>query len=456
MAIQDIYGGNALARPMSVQDYDNQNMLAQQHRQSLQQGALALQTGQQNALQAQNVLQQRQKLQDAAQSGQLDWSNPEHQNRALSMAPDVAPGLIKTINEGVTQRAVASKDASVSAENYGKLLKGAVGVIMANPTGETVDAVLGHYSQVTGQPVDKARQVFALANGDPEKIRRIAYGFGVESEKQLPKIETRNTGGSTDTLAIDPLTGKPTMTSSVKNTQSPDSIAANATHIRTTEMTQAGQDRRDSAGRSNAAEIAGLQNGKAPPGYVWGPAGADGSPTMIAVAGGPADLKKQGLLNADTQALTGSVSSLDRLGAAANEVLKHPGLKGVYGLRGVLPNIPGGQSADAAALLNTLKSQVGFGVLQDMRNNSKTGGALGAVSDRENVMLQANLAALEKAQSVEQAQNSLKKIIDYAEQAKGRMRDAYNMKHVAQPGQAPTPAAAPTAAPKKPATVSNW
>ena len=143
-------------------------------------------------------------------------------------------------------------------------------------------------------------------------------------------------------------------------------------------------------------------------------------------------------------------ASLDRLGVAANEVLQHPGLPGIYGLRGVLPNTPGGEAADAAALLNTLKSQVGFGVLQDMRNNSKTGGALGAVSDRENAMLQTNLAALEKAQSVEQARKSLAKIIEYTYQAKGRMRDAYGMKH----GDRASPAPAAPAGPKP--TVSGW
>lgn len=170
-------------------------------------------------------------------------------------------------------------------------------------------------------------------------------------------------------------------------------------------------------------------NGKAPAGYVWGPAGADGNPTLIAAKGGPADLKIVGALNQDTQALTGSINSFDRLATAANEVLNHPGLKGIAGLRGALPNMPGSDAADAQALLGTLKSQVGFGVLQDMRNNSKTGGALGSVSDAEGKRLEANLAALEKSQSLEQFQSNLKKIIKYSDEAKGRVREAYNLRH---------------------------
>ena len=170
-------------------------------------------------------------------------------------------------------------------------------------------------------------------------------------------------------------------------------------------------------------------NGKAPPGYIWGPAGADGNPTLIAAKGGPADLKMVGALNQDTQALTGSVNSMDRLASAANEVLNHPGLKGISGIRGSLPNMPGSDAADAQALLGTLKSQVGFGVLQDMRNNSKTGGALGSVSDAEGKRLESNLAALEKSQSLEQFKTNLAKIVKYSDEAKGRLREAYNLKH---------------------------
>ena len=188
---------------------------------------------------------------------------------------------------------------------------------------------------------------------------------------------------------------------------------------------------------------------KAPSGYRYT---ASGNLEMI--PGGPADFKLQGALNSDAQALSGSTSGMDRLGVAANEVLNHPGLGGIYGMRGVLPNIPGGQAADAQALLNTLKSQVGFSVLQDMRNNSKTGGALGQVSDKENAMLQTNLAALEKAQSVEQARASLKKIVDYSEAAKGRLRNAYNMKHDGRTGGGVAPPA--SMATSQDATALEW
>lgn len=143
----------------------------------------------------------------------------------------------------------------------------------------------------------------------------------------------------------------------------------------------------------------------------------------------PGDVKLQGAFNQDTAALQGATNAMDRLGQAANDAMQHPGLKGITGLRGAIPNIPGTNAADAQAKLNTLKSQVAFGVLQEMRNNSKTGGALGSVSDAEGKRLEANLAALENAQSYEQMRESLGKIIEYTEGAKQRLRNAYNMKH---------------------------
>ncbi len=111
--------------------------------------------------------------------------------------------------------------------------------------------------------------------------------------------------------------------------------------------------------------------GKIPPGYR---PTKDGN--LEAIPGGPADLKIQGQLNQDTQSLNGTTAALDRLASTANEVLQHPGLPGSFGLRGAIPNIPGTNAADATAKLQALQAQVGFNALQEMRNASKTGGAL--------------------------------------------------------------------------------
>ena len=168
------------------------------------------------------------------------------------------------------------------------------------------------------------------------------------------------------------------------------------------------------------------------------------------IPGGPADTKIQGALNQDTSMLQNSQSDLDRLAVEANRLKNHPGLSKTTGLMSVMPlvgglaTVPGTEAADFKAGLNTLKSQTGFTVLQNMRNNSKSGGALGQVSDFENKMLQANLAALDTAQSEGEFKAALDKIIKYTEDAKGRLRGAYNMKHKnASPTSAPAAPSAP-------------
>lgn len=137
----------------------------------------------------------------------------------------------------------------------------------------------------------------------------------------------------------------------------------------------------------------------------------------------------------DVSSLAGFEADVDRLAAAANELKTHPGLAGITGIRGAIPNIPGSQAANAEAKLNTLKSQTAFSVLQNMRNNSKTGGALGQVSERELSLLEANLGALDKAQSKEEFEKSLQQIITYAEQAKERGRRALERQYNLEAGK---------------------
>jgi hypothetical protein len=85
----------------------------------------------------------------------------------------------------------------------------------------------------------------------------------------------------------------------------------------------------------------------------------------------------------------------------------------------------GDLSGTNQAQLNTLKSQVAFGVLQAMRDASKTGGALGAVSDAEGKRLENNLAALDQAQDAESFKKAMDDIIRYVDETKPRLRSAF-------------------------------
>jgi hypothetical protein len=78
----------------------------------------------------------------------------------------------------------------------------------------------------------------------------------------------------------------------------------------------------------------------------------------------------------------------------------------------VMSQIPGSKAVDLQENLLTIKANIGFNELSQMRKDSPTGGALGQVSDMENKALQAARASLEQRQSPDQLRTNLNKIKD--------------------------------------------
>lgn len=72
--------------------------------------------------------------------------------------------------------------------------------------------------------------------------------------------------------------------------------------------------------------------------------------------------------------------------------------------------IPGSPAADLDARLNTIRANISFDRLQQMRQNSPTGGALGNVSNREMELLASTLGSLSLRQSPAQLVESLQTI----------------------------------------------
>lgn len=193
--------------------------------------------------------------------------------------------------------------------------------------------------------------------------------------------------------------------------------------------------------RIKLAQLGEMQTGKkatVPSGYRMTATG-----DLEPIPGGPADFKREGAFNADVASMSSTESALNRLAEEANALKAAPGLGGITGIRGAFPDIPGTDAANARAKLDTLKSQVAFGTLQAMRDASKTGGALGAVSEKELKLLESNLAAISTAQSKEEFEKALSQIVKYTDEAKARSRGAFNLKHQSGSGGAPKGAAVP-------------
>jgi hypothetical protein len=82
-------------------------------------------------------------------------------------------------------------------------------------------------------------------------------------------------------------------------------------------------------------------------------------------------------------------------------------------------------------------------MLQQMREASKTGGALGNVSNQEGKQLQAAFEAIDRRQDAADVEAALDRAIGDVEGAKVRSREAFNetYSYREQPSAAPAPAA---------------
>lgn len=94
-------------------------------------------------------------------------------------------------------------------------------------------------------------------------------------------------------------------------------------------------------------------------------------------------------------------------------------------LGGISSFIPGTPAADMAANLETLQAFAGFDTLQQMREASPTGGALGAVSERELALLTGAISSLQQSQSPEQFKENLNVFRDTVRNTWNNIRQAY-------------------------------
>jgi hypothetical protein len=95
------------------------------------------------------------------------------------------------------------------------------------------------------------------------------------------------------------------------------------------------------------------------------------------------------------------------------------------GYGSLLSFLPESDARKLKNYLDTIKANIGFDKLQQMRDNSPTGGALGQVSEMENRLLQATSGALDPAQS-EQLRENLEIIKELYPQVLAERKEAFD------------------------------
>jgi len=142
-----------------------------------------------------------------------------------------------------------------------------------------------------------------------------------------------------------------------------------------------------------------------------------------------------------TSALRTFESSSDTLVKDLERLRDHPGLGSITGIAaGRIPGItPSGRAAEA--LFDKIVARGQFQELQNLRNSSPTGGALGNVSNAENDRLRQAFASLDRRQDAPDVKAAIDTAIGEIRAAKGRLRDAYDLTYEYRQGGGQAPAA---------------
>jgi hypothetical protein len=161
----------------------------------------------------------------------VDYAKPEERESALMKGGflEEAGKLSKERRDATSQRvtddAKAVETAQKRVESWGQTM----GWVRQNPTPESAVSAVRYLVTIGVIPQEMAQSALSGVGNDPQSITKWAtQGFqaALSAKDQLPKYDTRNLGGTTQTTAIDPVSGQLRVVNSVANTQSPDNKAS--------------------------------------------------------------------------------------------------------------------------------------------------------------------------------------------------------------------------------------
>lgn len=136
--------------------------------------------------------------------------------------------------------------------------------------------------------------------------------------------------------------------------------------------------------------------------------------------------KREAVFPQATSAIKGYETKSDAFIKDLKALRDDPGLDQITGaIYGRTPSVSR-EGSRAQALYDKITAKGGFQALQDLRDASKTGGALGNVSNQEGKQLTASFAAIDRRQAKEDVQAAIDQAIADIEGSKTRVREAYD------------------------------
>ena len=182
--------------------------------------------------------------------------------------------------------------------------------------------------------------------------------------------------------------------------------------------------------RPAAAATGGEPRAKPPAGYRFTPGGdlepIPGGPASPGLA--PKDIqKREAVYPQATQSVNGFTTKSDQFIKELERLRDDPGLNQITGsIYGRTPSVSR-EGSRAQALYDKIFAKGGFQALQDMREASKTGGALGNVSNEEGRRLEKSIVGgLDRTQNIADVQQGINDLIDEIRTSQARVREAYD------------------------------
>ena len=340
-----------------------------------------------NEIAAEQAQRQMQQLQlQQTQQGMADDAAYRDVLKNTPAGGDLAGALRqKGLGKQAQQAQQAQLDQQKAQGERGKLaaegMKTGARAILANPTEQNAIRVLEMTAQQYGLPpqmVDGAKAQIYEAGNNPQKIAQLANGWGADVEQVMGKITTQDLGGVVQNQRTNPVTGAVEVFGSQNKTQSPDSLASTAQSAANAKLTdQRAREFNETKVEENKLKREQKQE--------------------------TADLTK-----------AGQVASFDTMLGTLDRLSAHPGLKNSVGLRGKLPTIPGSDSANFQAELDTFQSQAFIPMVAQLKG-------MGALSDAEGKRLTQAVGALNPNMGEEAFRASIKRIQDDMNAARARV-----------------------------------
>lgn len=264
----------------------------------------------------------------------------------------------------------------------------AIAGLMMRPgiTPADVHSEIGNLAKIGVLTPDQAQTYSAqVPNTTPQALDswlRSMFHQALSTKEQLerltPNVIAQNLGGHTEFVDMNPNTNPGVVGQRLERTASPESVLSASTAVR-------GQDMTDARARDlNATKV---EENK---------------------------LKREAKEEASNQAKASQLASFDTMLGTLDRLSNHAGLARSVGVYGALPTMPGSDSANFQAELETFKSQAFIPMVAQLKG-------MGALSDAEGKKLSAAVGALDPKMGEKAFRESIGRIIADMRAARDRL-----------------------------------